>query len=492
MRAGRLAPYAACAVIIGLLVLGDAGAASASSATPQSGKQVTLTISADIDGRSELTISGRNAVWKHLTQAAPVRHQGGATVTKIGKASWTPSWPDAGENRDCGCFSDVFHGVSPAVPSGGPVRFKAVSCREACSMATRNGKVVITVDDNLTASSALYVFTLTYVVKGKSRAPSDHADPQVDVGAGKSLGTGDSGPAVEELQRALKALGLYKGKIDGTFGKDLAAAVAAYQVSKGKTADGRVGPDTAALINASVAAPEKVVVPARQSPLSLRDSGSAVADLQKALKALGLFKGKIDGTFGKDTAAAVTAYQRSKGLKADGEVGPKTAALINASGAAPAKSAGGPGQALALSDSGPAVTQLQKALAALGLYKGKADGVFGKDLSAAVAAYQQSKGIAADGRVGPDTAGLINAAVEAPAKITVPAGHSLSLSDSGAGVENLQKSLAALGLYKGRIDGVFGKDLTAAVSAFQKSKGVAADGTVGPKTASLINAAVVP
>ena len=40
------------------------------------------------------------------------------------------------------------------------------------------------------------------------------------------------------------------------------------------------------------------------------------------LAALGLFKGKVDGVFGKDLQAAVTKYQQSKGLPADGEVGP--------------------------------------------------------------------------------------------------------------------------------------------------------------------------
>jgi peptidoglycan hydrolase-like protein with peptidoglycan-binding domain len=148
------------------------------------------------------------------------------------------------------------------------------------------------------------------------------------------------------------------------------------------------------------------------------------------------------------------------------------------------------GVSLSLRDSGLPVEQLQKALASLGLYKGKLDGVFGKDLQAAVTAFEKSKGLRADGVVGPTTAAQINAAVAAPDKLVVSAGASLSLSDSGLPVEQLQKALAALGLYKGKLDGVFGKDLQAAVTAFEKSKGLRADGVVGPTTAAQINAAV--
>ena len=78
----------------------------------------------------------------------------------------------------------------------------------------------------------------------------------------------------------------------------------------------------------------------------------------------------------------------------------------------------------------------------------------------------------------------------APGKIVVPAGQTLSQGDSSAAVTQLQKALAALGLYKGKVDGVFGKDLTAAVTAYQKSKGLTPDGAVGPDTAAKINATV--
>ena len=52
--------------------------------------------------------------------------------------------------------------------------------------------------------------------------------------------------------------------------------------------------------------------------------GSEVKELQTVLKNLGLYSLKIDGVYGKGTAAAVKAYQRRNGLAADGIAGPKT------------------------------------------------------------------------------------------------------------------------------------------------------------------------
>ena len=52
---------------------------------------------------------------------------------------------------------------------------------------------------------------------------------------------------------------------------------------------------------------------------------SVVRDIQRALKALGISPGPIDGVFGHNTAAAVAAFQAMKGLVVDGQVGPQTA-----------------------------------------------------------------------------------------------------------------------------------------------------------------------
>ena len=52
--------------------------------------------------------------------------------------------------------------------------------------------------------------------------------------------------------------------------------------------------------------------------------GEEVKEIQRKLKALGHYKGSIDGDFGKGTEEAVKAFQKSNGLTVDGVVGPKT------------------------------------------------------------------------------------------------------------------------------------------------------------------------
>jgi immune inhibitor A len=60
--------------------------------------------------------------------------------------------------------------------------------------------------------------------------------------------------------------------------------------------------------------------------------GPDVARLQQALINLGFDPGPVDGIFGPKTDAAVRAYQRSRGLAADGIVGPLTWASLHADG----------------------------------------------------------------------------------------------------------------------------------------------------------------
>jgi putative chitinase len=62
--------------------------------------------------------------------------------------------------------------------------------------------------------------------------------------------------------------------------------------------------------------------------LKVNSSGPDVAALQQALATAGFNPGQVDGTFGLGTEVAVLAFQRSKGLAADGVVGPSTATAL--------------------------------------------------------------------------------------------------------------------------------------------------------------------
>jgi peptidoglycan L-alanyl-D-glutamate endopeptidase CwlK len=58
--------------------------------------------------------------------------------------------------------------------------------------------------------------------------------------------------------------------------------------------------------------------------LKMGSKGKDVKELQKRLKAAGFNPGNIDGDFGPGAQAAVLAFQKSKGLLADGVAGPCT------------------------------------------------------------------------------------------------------------------------------------------------------------------------
>lgn len=62
--------------------------------------------------------------------------------------------------------------------------------------------------------------------------------------------------------------------------------------------------------------------------LVLGDHGADVKALQKALESKGFSPGLKDGDFGSGTFMAVTAFQKSRGLLADGIAGPRTLSAL--------------------------------------------------------------------------------------------------------------------------------------------------------------------
>jgi N-acetylmuramoyl-L-alanine amidase len=73
------------------------------------------------------------------------------------------------------------------------------------------------------------------------------------------------------------------------------------------------------------------IAPPAQAIFRLTDpmmQGTKVREIQQSLKAAGFHPGKIDGIFGPMTHAAVVAFQVSRRLVPDGEVGPQTAKAL--------------------------------------------------------------------------------------------------------------------------------------------------------------------
>ncbi len=68
------------------------------------------------------------------------------------------------------------------------------------------------------------------------------------------------------------------------------------------------------------------------NPLQQGSKGAEVAKLQTSLKSAGFDPGLIDSDFGPKTAAALSSYQTSKGLKADSVFGPITSGALYGAG----------------------------------------------------------------------------------------------------------------------------------------------------------------
>ncbi|HEY9649249.1 MAG TPA: N-acetylmuramoyl-L-alanine amidase [Coleofasciculaceae cyanobacterium] len=192
------------------------------------------------------------------------------------------------------------------------------------------------------------------------------------------LKEGSTGAKVKELQQLLKTRGFNPGPIDGIFGSSTTQAVVSFQKFNGLKADGIVGPSVwkALTTTTQTPKPEQPVantttlletykfyrglphqdqaiawLQGKVSPeilaefaqkwrnqpsqpfLPLQEGaiGPEVKQLQQRLQQQGFNPGVPDGIFGSGTKAAVIAYQKTKGITADGIVGDKTWATLNLS-----------------------------------------------------------------------------------------------------------------------------------------------------------------
>ena len=140
------------------------------------------------------------------------------------------------------------------------------------------------------------------------------------------ISRGDRGPAVQDVQQRLLALGFDLGPtgVDGVFLGETLAAVRSFQHERGLSEDGVVGDDTwAALVDATFRLGDRL--------LYLRIPylhGVDVRTLQGALNVLGFSCGALDGIFGAYTERAVREFQANVGLPVDGIAGTDTVGAL--------------------------------------------------------------------------------------------------------------------------------------------------------------------
>jgi len=117
-------------------------------------------------------------------------------------------------------------------------------------------------------------------------------------------------------------------------------------------------------------------------------------------------------------------------------------------------------------NTGANVTTVQHLLTARG-YSTGADGIFGSGTKSRVVSFQRSRGLAADGVVGQNTWGKLISNVQ--------------YGSRGSTVRAAQVQLNKYG-HRLSVDGIFGSGTRSATIAFQRSRGISADGIVGPTT----------
>ena len=202
-----------------------------------------------------------------------------------------------------------------------------------------------------------------------------------------------------------------------------------YMMKKYVTANGSVFSSSSSSGSSSSAAEKIKALGSAPGPMYKGDENSDVKKLQQALQILGYYKGRIDGDYGDETAAAVKSYQKKNGLEADGFAGKLTVTKLfgscrsnsltkqkeTASGTAQETTTkkystvssiskiGSAPSATEKGSTGTNVVKLQQALEVLGYYKGEIDGEYGNVTVDAVKRFQKKNGLYVDGVAGPIT-----------------------------------------------------------------------------------------
>ncbi|MDX2211905.1 MAG: peptidoglycan-binding protein [Oculatellaceae cyanobacterium bins.114] len=234
-------------------------------------------------------------------------------------------------------------------------------------------------------------------------------------GMASALQREDSGTNVTALQTDLMRAGYYDGPVTGFYGELTETAVTRFQSENGLVVDGVAGSETLSVLQSRTTATPAASATTGGGTLRRGDQGTAVTDLQTRLRTAGYFNGPVTGYFGSLTEASVIRFQGQKGLVVDGEVGTQTLAALRQLATPAARttsSQGGPATSvsngvLERGDRGTAVADLQNRLRNAGYFEGPMTGFYGSLTEEAVTQFQQTKGLAVDGKAGPRTLGAL-------------------------------------------------------------------------------------
>jgi peptidoglycan hydrolase-like protein with peptidoglycan-binding domain len=153
-------------------------------------------------------------------------------------------------------------------------------------------------------------------------------------------------PAVEDVQRELLAVGLFKGMVDGVIGQRTKLAIQQYQQVNGLPITGEVTPDlinhikythkvqAASEFTGSIdAAPGKVDAQAPVAAATSANEPTNIVKVQKALAQRGYDIGEPTGQLDAATKAAILQFEMDNGLAMNGAIDPQLLAAVMMTGA---------------------------------------------------------------------------------------------------------------------------------------------------------------
>ena len=288
-----------------------------------------------------------------------------------------------------------------------------------------------------------------------------------------TLESGMTGESVSELQRLLVKVGYLGRSIDGEYGSTTVKAVELFQKHHGMTITGIADDETQERIRAAVGTKGRngggVV-------LTEGNRGRPVTMYQEKLVAAGVLS-DADGVYGKDTSAAVLAYQDRHGIPTSGIIDEMTRDYLD--------------KKPVYEDNFVLVEKAQQHLIELGYLAGGADGMYGEKTRAAVSKFQKDEGLTESGRFNDATLNALYTK-KAPKEIEETAetepSREVKMTKETVGavgsddIRECQKKLIELGYLKDKADGILGSKTAAALKAFQKEKGIPQTGAYDEET----------
>ncbi|NET56995.1 MAG: peptidoglycan-binding protein [Symploca sp. SIO2E6] len=214
--------------------------------------------------------------------------------------------------------------------------------------------------------------------------------------------------------------------------------------------------------------------PVARPTLSIGSEGKMVAELQAALQLLGYYTGAVDGIYAENTANAVSLFQQTAGITADGITGPATWDHLFP----PAPSAANPTPLTRNSprtrESSPTINSNNPTTTTLPTANSSDNSASSFPVPTALQTTPRSNSPA---RTSPTAANP--QPNPQPTSVDLPI---LKEGMRGSAISRLQDRLRALGFLQGAADGVFGVETVAAVKAAQSKFRLEPDGIVGPAT----------